>query len=238
MKSLFRLLVLVILVTLFIMPLSAQSTTYIYPRFDSLNVRSGPGLEHRVITEIWGQLNYYPVIGESPTGNWLLIDLGNAQGWVHQAYVIETRFSVITNTIPTTTNVGQGGGFVAPTTTTTTTGTYGIYYPPVTTATANLGQGGGFVAPTTVTTTTVQSTSNFNTTVGSWVSLNLRRGPGMEYGIVAIMPQGDRATPLGRNARGTWYFVDYNGVQGWVTHTLVSFPPSINATQLPVVSNL
>jgi uncharacterized protein YgiM (DUF1202 family) len=237
MKSLFRLLVLVILLTLIIAPLSAQSTTYIYPRFDSLNVRSGPGLEYGVITEIWGQLNYFPVIGQSPTGNWLLIDLGNAQGWVHQAYVIETRLTVITNTVPTT-NVGQGGGYVVPTTTTTTTGTYGVYYPPVTTTTANLGQGGGFAAPTTTTALAFTPDGSFNTTVGSWVSLNLRRGPGMEYGIVAIMPQGDRATPLGRNARGTWYFVDYNGVQGWVTHTLVAFPPSINATQLPVVSNL
>jgi hypothetical protein len=51
------------------------------------------------------------------------------------------------------------------------------------------------------------------------------------------MPQGDRAVPLGRNSRGTWYYVYYNGARGWVTHTLVAFPPNINATLLPVVSN-
>jgi uncharacterized protein YraI len=105
-----------------------------------------------------------------------------------------------------------------------------------TTTTANLGQGGGFAAPA-INVAQTQLAGTFNTTVGSWVSLNLRRGPGTEFGVVAIMPQGDRATPIGRNARGTWYLINYNGVQGWVTHELVAVPPSIDVVALPVVSN-
>lgn len=252
MKPVSRLVALLILVMLLAIPLYSQGVTYISPRFDSLNVRSGPGLEHGVIVEIYG-LTQYPVVDRSFTGNWILIDLGYTQGWVHQAYVIESNYSYA---MPTTTNPGQGGGaiyyesggavitnpgqgggFVAPTTTyvqpTYIAPTY--VQPSVVVGTTNLGQGGGFVDPAlTVETTTNMGVAN---TVGSWVGLNIRRGPDHTYGVLAIMPQGDRAIPLGRNARGTWYYVEYNGVRGWVTHELVSVPPNINVPALPVVSN-
>jgi uncharacterized protein YraI len=244
MKPLFRLFAIFTLMVLIVIPLAAQTVTYVSPKFDSLNVRMGPGIEHGVVTELFGSINQYPVVGRSSTGNWLLIDLGYAQGWVHQAYVIETNYSgalVVTAPTTTTANLGQGGGFVAPQYTVPQTTYYAApqtnYYTySVPTTTANLGQGGGFAAPTTNVTQT-QFAGTFNTTVGSWVSLNLRRGPGTEFGVVAIMPQGDRATPIGRNARGTWYLINYNGVQGWVTHELVAVPPSIDVVALPVVSN-
>jgi uncharacterized protein YraI len=222
MKPLARLFAVLILLALIVIPLAAQTATYITPRFASLNVRSGPGIEHGIIAELFSSVNQYPVLGRSLVGNWFLIDLGYAQGWVHQAYVIETNYSgatvVTAPVVPT--NLGQGGGLSVPQPTFTT---------------INFGQGGGFIAPTNTTQTQLDST--FNATIGSWVGLNLRRGPGLEFGIVAIMPQGERATPIGRNARGTWYLVDFNGVQGWVTHTLVAVPPSINVVALPVVSN-
>jgi uncharacterized protein YgiM (DUF1202 family) len=236
MKPLFRLFTILILIALIAIPLAAQTVTYVSPKFDSLNVRMGPGIEHGVVTELFGSINQYPVVGRSATGNWLLIDLGYARGWVHQAYVIETNYSgALVVTAPTTTaaNFGQGGGFAAPQYTVPQTNYY-TYTVPATTA--SLGQGGGFAAPTTNVTQT-QFAGDFNSTVGSWVSLNLRRGPGAEFGVVAIMPQGDRATPIGRNARGTWYLINYSGVQGWVTHELVAVPPSIDVVALPVVSN-
>jgi uncharacterized protein YraI len=244
MKPLFRLFAIFVLMVLIAIPLAAQTVTYVSPKFDSLNVRMGPGIEHGIVTELFSSVNQYPVVGRSSTGNWLLIDLGYAQGWVHQAYVIETNYSgalVVTAPTTTTANLGQGGGFAVPQYTVPQTTYYtapqtNYYTYTVPTTTANLGQGGGFAAPTTNVTQT-QFAGTFNTTVGSWVSLNLRRGPGTEFGVVAIMPQGDRATPIGRNARGTWYLINYNGVQGWVTHELVAVPPSIDVLALPVVSN-
>lgn len=234
MKLVSRLLALLTLVMLLVLPIAAQSVTYVSPRFNQLNVRSGPGLEHDVITQIYG-ISQYPVLDRSFTGNWLLIDIGYAHGWVHQAYVNESNYgyNVVTNANP-----GQGGGYVVPAG--YVAPTYIVTVPTVNvTGVSNLGQGGGFAMPTTTTITSVQvqSAEYISNTVGSWVGLNIRRGPDHTYGVVAIMPQGDRAIPLGRNSRGTWYFVEYNGVQGWVTHELVSVPPNIDVVALPVVSN-
>ncbi|MGP4041747.1 N-acetylmuramoyl-L-alanine amidase [Gracilibacillus sp. D59] len=54
---------------------------------ENLNVRTGPGTEYDVITQVNPPENY-PILEES--GEWTKIDLGDSQGWIHQDY-----FSVI-----------------------------------------------------------------------------------------------------------------------------------------------
>jgi uncharacterized protein YraI len=259
MKNLFRIFALLILLILSVMPLAAQhNTAFVSSRVNPLNVRSGPGIEHKVLV-VLGRGGLYPVLGSSPLGNWLLIDLGPVQGWVHQAYVTQTTIHT-TYDLPADTYGQQQPGYGQPQQPNygyTQQPGYGQMQQPGYGHTQQPGYGYTQPAPTYDTTipyipvtesnvyfppadklgvdvSTIQTNNYFNATVGSWVSVNIRRGPGLQYGIVWILPRGDRAVPLARNARGTWYYVDYNGIRGWVTHDLIAVPPSINVAALPV----
>lgn len=62
-----------------------------------------------------------------------------------------------------------------------------------------------------------------NTRVGiinipsSWTSLTLRNGPGTSYKAIAEMPQGARVTVYPDKASSGWYYVNYNGTQGYAS---------------------
>jgi uncharacterized protein YraI len=48
-------------------------------------------------------------------------------------------------------------------------------------------------------------------------SLNVRSGPGLEYGSITTLPYGFGVTMVGRNAEGNWVFISLQtGVRGWV----------------------
>ena len=49
----------------------------------------------------------------------------------------------------------------------------------------------------------------------SWTDLSIRTGPSTNYQIVGGMPQGARCTVYPDKASNGWYYVDYNGVQGY-----------------------
>lgn len=49
----------------------------------------------------------------------------------------------------------------------------------------------------------------------SWDDLSIRTGPSTDYTIVGSMPQGARCTIYPDKANGGWYYVEYNGVQGY-----------------------
>ena len=49
----------------------------------------------------------------------------------------------------------------------------------------------------------------------SWTDLSIRTGPSTNYQIVGGMPQGSRCTVYPDKASNGWYYVDYNGVQGY-----------------------
>ncbi|MGN8645616.1 N-acetylmuramoyl-L-alanine amidase [Gracilibacillus sp. HCP3S3_G5_1] len=59
---------------------------------DNLNVRSGPGTDYDVITQV-NATERYPILEES--GEWTKIDLGENQGWIHQDY-----FAIIEESAP------------------------------------------------------------------------------------------------------------------------------------------
>jgi osmoprotectant transport system substrate-binding protein len=58
-------------------------------------------------------------------------------------------------------------------------------------------------------------------TVGSDAT-NLRQGPSTSTPQLAVMPPGATLPAQAKNRDGTWYQVDYNGVQGWVFGELVT----------------
>lgn len=65
-------------------------------------------------------------------------------------------------------------------------------------------------------------------------ALNVRSGPGIAYGRVAVVYQGQTVTLLGRNADGSWVKVRlYNGIEGWVNSSLVT--PSVAISDLSVL---
>ncbi len=51
-------------------------------------------------------------------------------------------------------------------------------------------------------------------------NINIRSGPSTERGIVGMVPTGDTVTVSGRNTAGDWYYIDRNGVTGWVFASL------------------
>ncbi|MEN3794011.1 DUF1236 domain-containing protein [Fulvimarina sp. MAC3] len=53
------------------------------------------------------------------------------------------------------------------------------------------------------------------TAVSSTTDLNVRAGPGSNYGIVGVIPNGDAATLDGCTEGGEWCRVTVNGTQGW-----------------------
>src|SRR3990172_2734377 len=60
-------------------------------------------------------------------------------------------------------------------------------------------------------------------------SINMRSGPGTQYGIVKILKKGDVLEVLGRNQKGTWLQVRTRaGEEGWVALSVVTFSGSID----------
>jgi uncharacterized protein YraI len=228
MKNLKKLLITCLLLSclaLLVAPVSAQSDLFRVSS-DVANVRTGHGIEYPVIGQVF-QGYVFNILAYSPTANWVQLDLGNGRnGWVfaHLGEVTRlTSSTPIVTTSTTTSNLGQGGGFPAPATT-------------VVIPTSNLGQGGGFAAPVTSSSQIagMMTIEEFNSTVGVTASANMRRGPDLGFGVVWIIPYGERAVAVARNATGTWILVNYNGREGWVFFELIAAPPAINLTTLPV----
>ena len=47
--------------------------------------------------------------------------------------------------------------------------------------------------------------------------VNLRSGPGTNYSIIATISEGERLAYLGDNGSGSWYNVEYEGMEGWIS---------------------
>lgn len=67
-------------------------------------------------------------------------------------------------------------------------------------------------------------------------ALNVRSGPGVAYGKVAVVYKDQTVNLLGRNADGSWVKIQLNnGIEGWVNATLVI--PSVAISSLPVLAS-
>lgn len=78
------------------------------------------------------------------------------------------------------------------------------------------------------------STPNIN-----WVRLeegiNVRGGPGFNFGVIGLLRLGSWVQPLARSADGEWVLISYLNTQGWVTRGGVNWRLSINS--LPVIAD-
>lgn len=66
-------------------------------------------------------------------------------------------------------------------------------------------------------------------------ALNVRSGPGVAYGVIAVSQQGHVVHLLGRNANSSWAKVRlFSGQEGWVNASLIT--PNVPISSLPIVS--
>lgn len=74
---------------------------------------------------------------------------------------------------------------------------------------------------------------------GNTISLRytsrLRSGPGTNFAQIGIIPFQSRISLIGRNQFSTWFYVDYNGNQGWLHFSLLAFPSEFDTRTLPLV---
>ncbi len=56
----------------------------------------------------------------------------------------------------------------------------------------------------------------------SSVNVNVRTGPGTNYGAIGSLYPGSALNVVGRNSISSWFVVDYNGRQGWVASSVVT----------------
>lgn len=66
-------------------------------------------------------------------------------------------------------------------------------------------------------------------------ALNMRSGPGVEYGVTAVLNQGTTVTLLGRNTASTWVKVQLSNNQvGWLNATFLN--TNVTVSDLPLTS--
>jgi uncharacterized protein YraI len=73
-------------------------------------------------------------------------------------------------------------------------------------------------------------------------SLNVRSGPGMQYGSIATLPFGFGVNMVARNSQGNWILIQLtNGLTGWVNVNFLftQYPTSrLPITDQPIASNI
>lgn len=72
-------------------------------------------------------------------------------------------------------------------------------------------------------------------TVGVSNTIRLRSGPGTNFGVVDVVDYPGRVRIMGRNAYGTWAYVEYSGRLGWVSSFYLAFPPGYQFGDIPVI---
>ena len=94
-----------------------------------------------------------------------------------------------------------------------------------------------FVSPVTATATSVPTRAQRQTTRASFTvnrdAVNVRSGPGTNYGIIGHVKRGQEFRPNGRNQDGTWLRFPLRGSNGWVAAWLMIVK---NADSIPVVA--
>ncbi|MBN1678978.1 MAG: SH3 domain-containing protein [Anaerolineae bacterium] len=66
------------------------------------------------------------------------------------------------------------------------------------------------------------------------LNLNMRSGPGVEYGVVGWLPGGTSAQVTGRNVANTWWQISYSGVTGWISGGYSTLQAGADVNQIPI----
>ncbi|MCA9942070.1 MAG: SH3 domain-containing protein [Ardenticatenaceae bacterium] len=195
---------------------SAQTATAVV-KTGALNVRSGPSVAYGVVTVV-NQGNVLTLLGRTADSTWAYVQTASSHiGWVNASSDYITP-SVAINTLPV----------VTPTTTTPTATTTAV---PTGTST-----------PTSTPTTTPAPTATAVPVTGAAATvvtgaLNVRSGPGISYGSVAVVNQGTVVSLLGRNSNSSWAKIRLaNGTEGWVNASSTYITPNVAISSLPVLT--
>jgi uncharacterized protein YgiM (DUF1202 family) len=227
----------------------------------ALNIRSGPGVAYGVVTVAYhGQV--LTLLGRNANSSWAQVRTNaGVQGWVNASLITSnvaiSSLPVTDASTPAPTPVG-----VVTTSALNVRSGPGVAYGVV--AALSYGQSVYLLARTSdsswiqvrlfngvtgwvngsylqsnvaisslpVVGTTAPTTA---TAVVATGALNVRYGPGVQYGILAVVYRGYSLTLVGRNYYGTWVQVRFsNGAVGWVNASLVQ--ANVPISSLPVTS--
>jgi len=72
-------------------------------------------------------------------------------------------------------------------------------------------------------------------TIAVNATARLRGGPGTTFSQVGIVPFGGRVFIIGRNPFSTWFYVNYNGSEGWISIYLLATPNGYDAQAVPII---
>lgn len=67
-------------------------------------------------------------------------------------------------------------------------------------------------------------------------TLNVRGGPGTNYGVVGQVRNGERYDVTGKNPAGNWYQINFNGQTGWVSGDFTTVEG--DAAAIPVAADI
>jgi len=66
------------------------------------------------------------------------------------------------------------------------------------------------------------------------IPANVRSGPGVNYAVIGGLNVGATVDVVGRDASATWYVINYQGGQGWISNQVAQYSGDTNA--LPVIA--
>ncbi len=181
-----------------------------------LSLRIGPSLSDTVVGHVY-QGQRVQAIGRNDSSTWLKVRIleTGLEGWISAAYV---QVNVAVSSLPVMT-----GGSTAPTATPIPAATA----TPIPAATATP------VPAATAGPTATPIAQNGAAVVNSG-ALNMRSGPGIGYGVVAVVYQGHTVSLLGRTSDSSWVKVRNSANQeGWANATYLS--ANIAISSLPIV---
>jgi uncharacterized protein YraI len=175
-----------------------------------LNLRSGPGPQYSIISQLVGGTTA-PVLAANSDSSWLLVETPIGAGWVYSPFTLprgDFRFVPVLEEAPASATIDL------------TTPLYIGLTPiaaqtPITSITLPVPQ---LQSPTLVVNTSF---------------LNIRSGPGGYFGILAVATGGDTFTPLGITNDGSWFLIEGPFGRGWVDQDYVLFRGEIN--NVPIV---
>lgn len=212
MKKAFSLLVLLLtLIIGSVFSVSAQSqlvTPVAVINVSFLNLRSGPGPQYSIISQLVGGTTT-PVLASNTDSSWFLVETAIGAGWVYSPFTLprgDFRFVPVLEAAPESATINL------------TTPLY-IGLSPI----AAQSQSITLPVPQLQAPTVIVNTG----------FLNIRSGPGGYFGVIAVSSGGESFTPIGITNDGAWFLIEGAFGRGWVDQDYILFRGEIK--NVPIV---
>ncbi len=155
---------------------------------DILNLRAGPGLDYEIYAEIPYQSSLSAM---AITGDWFMVEYESQSGWVSREYVVRRG---ICDAASATVSVNPQSS------------------PEPAAPAADAQDAPAEPEQTEITAPAAQALSGCNLRTGDII--NLRQGPGLDYSILAELPNKTSLIATARS--GEWFEVEHEDAMGWV----------------------